>query len=160
KSAGNDSSQIDSPEDHPMCAAAGSARLIVGAYDDSGQLTTFSNFGLCVDLLAPGSRIITAIPGGWYLPLSGTSFSAPLTVRLVSVDPQPVPFTPSAARALVLSMRDSAQRIPISRFPRELLYDPEMAANKWALHLTGAESPPEPTLINLRKLGELRALLR
>jgi hypothetical protein len=159
KSAGNDHSQLDGPEDHPMCNMDGSPRLIVGAYDDQGQPTTFTNFGHCIDAVAPGFEIIAPIPGGWYLPLSGTSFSAPLTVRLISVNPDPVPYNPVAARALVLSMRDPAGRIPLSRFPRDVLYDPEMKANQWALRLAGP-TPVEPTLINLRKLRDFQRLLR
>jgi subtilisin family serine protease len=160
KSAGNDHSQIDGSEDHPMCAMPGTPRLIVGAYDDTGALTDFTNFGRCVDAIAPGFRIIAPIPGGWYLPLSGTSFSAPLTARLVSVNPEPVPFSAAAGRDLVLSMRDSLQRIPVQRFPRELLYDPNNDASHWALRLDGEVMPPEPALINVRKLGDLQALLR
>src|SRR5205085_3868032 len=122
--------------DHPMCGAAVNPRLIVGAYDDTGMLADFTNFGRCVDVVAPGFHIITPIPGGWYLPLSGTSFSAPLTVRLVSIDPLPSPFTPEGAHDIVFIMRDGQQRLPLNRFPRELLYDPQRVANQWALKIT------------------------
>jgi subtilisin family serine protease len=159
KSAGNDHSELDGPEDHPMCNMDGSIRLVVGAYDDQGQLTSFTNFGHCVDTIAPGSQIITPIPGNWYLPLSGTSFSAPLTVRLISVNPQPVPYDPAQARALVLSMRDAEGRIPLSRFPHEVLYDPQMLSGQWALRLA-EPTPVEPPLVNLRKLREFQRLLR
>jgi hypothetical protein len=159
KSAGNDHSQLDGPEDQPMCNMDGTPRLIVGAYDDLGSPASFTNFGRCIDVMAPGYRIITPIPGNWYLPLSGTSFSAPLTVRLVSINPEPVPYTPTEARAVVLSMRDASGRIPLSRFPRELLYDPDHAANQWALRLA-EPTPVEPRLINLRKLRQFDRLLR
>jgi hypothetical protein len=160
KSAGNDHSRLDGPEDHPMCNMPTTPRLIVGAYDDFGMLTDFTNFGTCIDVITPGFRIITPIPGNWYVPLSGTSFSAPLTVRLISVNPMPAPYTTAAARALVLSMRDPSGRIPLHRFPRELLYDPEKDANRYALRLREPGMPPRIDLINLRKLREFQDLLR
>jgi subtilisin family serine protease len=160
KSAGNDHSMIDGPEDHRMCTASGTPRLIVGAYDDRGSLTEFTNFGNCVDLYAPGLHIITPIPGGWYLPLSGTSFSAPLTARLASLNPMPTPFTTAGARDVLLAMRDNRGRLPLHRFPREVLYDPENALSQFALRVPGDELPAEPALINLRKLREFQRLLR
>jgi hypothetical protein len=159
KSAGNDHSELDGPQDHPMCYMDGSPRLIVGAYDAQGQPTSFTNFGTCIDTIAPGSQIIVPIPGNWYLPLSGTSFSAPLTVRLVSVNPDPSPYDAAKARAIVLSMRDSAGRIPLARFPRDVLYDPAMQSNNWALRLK-EPTPVEPALFNLRKLRAFQRLLR
>jgi subtilisin family serine protease len=159
KSAGNDGEQIDSGADQSMCTTGGPPRLYVGAYDNRGAQAEFTNFGRCVDLYAPGVNIIAPIPGGWYLPLSGTSFSAPLTVRLISLDPQPEPFTTAAARDLVLSMRDSSQRIPLQRFPQDVLYDPKHEIAQYALTLV-TPVVPEPRLINLRKLRALQDRLR
>jgi hypothetical protein len=156
KSAGNDGSQIDGPEDHFMCSVPATPRLIIGADDDQGNRTEFTNFGACVDAFAPGKDIVVPLPGGWYFPLSGTSFSSPLVARLVSVDPEPAPYDPAAARALVLSMRDGRGSIPKARFPAELLYDP-------ASTLRHQARPPmfrAPELINLRKLRAFDALLR
>jgi subtilisin family serine protease len=159
KSAGNDHSQLDGPADNPMCNMDGSPRLVVAAYDNQGQLTDFTNFGKCVDTSAPGSQIIAPIPGNWYLPLSGTSFSAPLTARLISLNPQPIPYSADQARAQVLAMRDDSGRIPISRFPKDVLYDPQMQANMWALRLAEPAAFERP-LINVRKLREFERLLR
>jgi subtilisin family serine protease len=159
KSAGNDHSELDGPEDHPMCNMDGSPRLVVAAYDQQGQLTSFTNYGKCIDTSAPGSQIIAPIPGNWYLPLSGTSFSAPLTARLVSLNAEPVPYNANQARALVLSMRDSSGRIPLSRFPRDVLYDPAMESNTWALRLAEPAALERP-LINVRKLRAFERLLR
>jgi len=55
-------------------------------------------------------------------------------------------------------MRDATNRIPLHRFPRELQYDPDMLANKWALRLKGEPTAPLP--INLRKLREFQDLLK
>jgi subtilisin family serine protease len=159
KSAGNDHSQLDGPADHPMCNMPSNPRLVVGAYDSLGQLTTFTNFGACIDVVGPGSRIIAPIPGNWYLPLSGTSFSAPLTARLISVNPEPVPYTTTAARALVISMRDASHRIPLHRYPRELLYDPDKESSRWALRVREPEAVAQEP-ISVRKLIDFRRLLR
>lgn len=52
--------------------------IVVGAHDWNGKLTSFSNFGKSVDILAPGCAIPVSIPGSasprW---VSGTSFAAP-----------------------------------------------------------------------------------
>lgn len=55
--------------------------IAVGATDESGALASFSNTGSGLDLVAPGSNIVTAAPSvlcsGGYGTATGTSFSAP-----------------------------------------------------------------------------------
>ena len=80
-------------------------------------------------------------------------------MRLVSVNPEPNPYSAAQARALVLSMRDAQGRIPLSRFPRDVLYDPQMAASTWALRLAEPAAVETP-LVNLRKVREFERLLR
>ena len=63
------------------------------------------------------------------------------------------------SQAIVLAMRDGSQRIPIQRFPRDLLYDPQNSSSQFALTLA-TPLVPEPRLINLRKLRELENRLR
>jgi hypothetical protein len=136
KSAGNDHSPINTPEDDFLCAPPPAPRLVVGSYDTDGQQSSFTNFGGCVDLFAPGSHVIAPIPGGWLLPLSGTSFSAPLVARLVSRDN--TAFSPIAARQALLAARDTRQRIPLARFPADVFYDPDHDATRFALRVAGA----------------------
>jgi len=52
--------------------------IVVGATDSNDLLTTFSNFGTPVDLVAPGLNIYTTEVGGIYGYVSGTSFSSPI----------------------------------------------------------------------------------
>jgi subtilisin family serine protease len=50
----------------------------VGATDLQDRKAWFSNYGLAVDVAAPGINIVSSYPGGYYAVLSGTSFAAPI----------------------------------------------------------------------------------
>lgn len=159
QAAGNDGSEVHGAGDLFECAGRGSPRLLVGAYDLAGLPSSFSNHGACVDVSAPGENVIAHLPGGWLMPLDGTSFSAPLLLRLVSLDRAGGPFTAAGARAALLAARDDRARIPLARFPRELFYDPERLTATWAL--TRAGSPPAPRARpGRRALEEVFSLLR
>ncbi len=72
--AGNDSQDIDETPDYP--AAFDLDNIIsVAATNQIDWLASFSNYGEnSVDLAAPGTRILSTIPGGGYLPQSGDLF--------------------------------------------------------------------------------------
>ena len=69
----------------PVCND-GSQNMVlgVGAVDANNQLTSWSNYGGCADIYAPGEDIVsTAVPvystlSGFYDSADGTSFSAPI----------------------------------------------------------------------------------
>jgi hypothetical protein len=63
----------------PSVTAANQESVIaVAAITSTGSLATFSNYGLnTVDLGAPGSGIVSTVPGGSYASYSGTSMAAP-----------------------------------------------------------------------------------
>jgi len=52
--------------------------LVVGATNNADNRTAFSNYGLIIDVMAPGKDISTTKNGGGYESVDGTSFSAPL----------------------------------------------------------------------------------
>jgi thermitase len=53
--------------------------VVVAASDSSGQMASFSNFGAKhVEVAAPGDNIISTIPGGGWMAMSGTSMATPL----------------------------------------------------------------------------------
>ncbi|MER5306775.1 S8 family serine peptidase [Streptomyces sp. NPDC002773] len=54
-----------------------SSALTVGSTTDDDQLSTFSNRGPLLDLLAPGTGIVSSVPGGGYASKNGTSMAAP-----------------------------------------------------------------------------------
>ncbi|MGH7561787.1 MAG: S8 family serine peptidase [Gemmatimonadales bacterium] len=51
--------------------------LTVGASTSTDARASFSNFGTCVDLFAPGSGITSSVMGGGYQSWSGTSMATP-----------------------------------------------------------------------------------
>ena len=75
--AGNDGGNADSA---PMYPAAYDLDVIVSvaSTDRNDAMSGFSNYGLSsVDLAAPGSAILSTIPGGGYASYSGTSMASP-----------------------------------------------------------------------------------
>jgi hypothetical protein len=71
-SAGNDGGT------RPRYPAAFPGVVAVGATDSRDRLVWWSQHGDWVDVVAPGSKIASTIPGDHYAVGSGTSFSAPL----------------------------------------------------------------------------------
>ncbi|WP_428940300.1 S8 family peptidase [Fontivita pretiosa] len=78
--AGNDSRNTDSifvntfPAEYELDNI-----IVVGATDQSGSMAYYSNFGSAtVDLFAPGSNILSTVPGNGYAMMSGTSMATPM----------------------------------------------------------------------------------
>lgn len=59
--------------------------ITVGAVSKQLKLASFSNWGPCVDLLAPGEAILSSYPGSQYAYMSGTSMAAPIVAGVLSV---------------------------------------------------------------------------
>ena len=69
--AGNNSSNA------PFYPAAYENALAVAASDPNDRLTDFSQYGTWVDIAAPGSSILSTVPGNRYEAWSGTSMACP-----------------------------------------------------------------------------------
>jgi len=98
-SSGNngDQTQLSAP-------ACGSKVLSVGAVDNTDTLRTFSNGGPLLDVVAPGSRIRTTAPGGFFASFTGTSASAPHASALAALLLQTNPSLPeSQVRSIIKS---------------------------------------------------------
>ena len=65
---------------YPVCADRGGPQMVlgVGALDEDGERSSFSNWGECVDVAAPGKRILSTTVGNRYRVMTGTSMSTPL----------------------------------------------------------------------------------
>ena len=147
QSAGNEGVVVDGPAQSADCRQGDPTHMLVGAYGVDGALASFSNHGLCVDVLAPGLDVIAPLPGNWLLPQDGTSFSAPLVTRLASME-APLPFEPSQTRSWLVSLRDGAGTIPAARFPADVVYAPVKKASM----IAGASVDAGP-----RRLGPMPA---
>jgi subtilisin family serine protease len=73
-SSGNEGKQ-KKPVTYP---AAYPTVISVGSTNPKDQRSNFSNYGLKLDLAAPGEKIITAGLNSKYIEAAGTSFSAPI----------------------------------------------------------------------------------
>ena len=80
--AGNESQ--DACDTSP--AGAGDV-ITIGAYDQNLQWASFSNYGKCVNMLAPGVDVPSAWPDGEMAYASGTSMASPLVAGLWSLVP-------------------------------------------------------------------------
>jgi len=60
--------------------------LAVGASTEENTLASFSTYGSWVRVAAPGERIMSSLPGGYYGAWSGTSMAAPLTAGVAALD--------------------------------------------------------------------------
>ncbi|MDE3268712.1 MAG: S8 family serine peptidase [Pseudomonadota bacterium] len=77
--AGNESTKI---RNYP---AALKAVISVAATDVNGTKASFSNYGVSIDIAAPGSRIKSTVPGGTMKIDSGTSMAAPVVAGVLGL---------------------------------------------------------------------------
>jgi subtilisin family serine protease len=165
---GNDGVEIDSGADSLSCDLGDPEALLVGAYD-SGTLarTSFSDYGQCIDLYAPGQGVVVTYAGGWLVWADGTSFSAPLTARYASMASVPQPFAPSTTRATVLAATQSGTGyLPVSSFPSDFFYQPATVTTDFAVPVPlarrpAAAAPRPPSQYELHRiLGPIERLRR
>jgi len=126
--------------------------ITVGATTSTDGRSTFSNFGSCVDINAPGSSIL-----GAYIPnptstatLSGTSMSSPLVAGAVA---NYLGFEPNATTAMVaeyISQKSTKNVISglVTGTPNRLLYVPP-DDNPISLSITPANLVTRSTSVSL-----------
>ncbi|MCX7749665.1 MAG: S8 family serine peptidase [Clostridia bacterium] len=74
--AGNDCTDI-AANPHSPASFELSNVVAVSAIDADGSLASFSNYGQCVDVAAPGVKILSTVPNNSYAFYNGTSMAAP-----------------------------------------------------------------------------------
>ncbi|MDF1504145.1 S8 family serine peptidase [Roseisolibacter sp. H3M3-2] len=136
-SAGN--SAIDACRQSP---AAAPAAITVGASTSADAQASFSNWGSCVDLYAPGTSIYSAYKGGIYSTMSGTSMSAPHVTGAVALLLHANPGATSAQVSERLRAAAARQRLGAlgAGSPNLLLQTAGLDAP-----LDGAALAPQPT---------------
>jgi len=78
-SAGNENVEI------PLYPAANPNVIAVGATNAADKKSSFSNYGIWVDVMAPGEQIISTYWQGGYVAYSGTSMSSPIAAGIASL---------------------------------------------------------------------------
>jgi len=162
QAAGNDGVEIDTGADSLSCDLGDPKDLLVGSYDPlTLARNTFSNYGACVNVYAPGQDIVVEYAGGWLLFPDGTSFASPLTARYASMDTAvPSPFDPAAARTAVLSViGQQNQFLPVNLFPQDFFYAPAQTTTDFVVPLAASrvahQAPshrPPPHLLTQHEL--------
>ncbi|MFI7108357.1 S8 family peptidase [Nonomuraea sp. NPDC050227] len=66
----------------PACV---SSAVAVGSTTDQDEVSSFSNRGPLLDLFAPGTDIVSSVPGGRWQSMSGTSMAAPHVAGALAV---------------------------------------------------------------------------
>jgi subtilisin family serine protease len=110
--SGNAGLDLDAPKNQFFPAESNLPNVIsVGAIDQRGVRAGFSNYGAAsVDLVAPGTNILSAYPGG-YAWIDGTSMAAPHVsgVAALAAGTMSGTITPAGLRKRVI---DSAMSLP------------------------------------------------
>lgn len=98
--AGNQGNNVSSSPDYKSF-------ILVGSTTNQDKRSSFSNYGTPIDLVAPGSAVLSTLVGGGYSSINGTSFSSPVAAGLGalvwSINPD---FTPDEVESILYQTTD------------------------------------------------------
>lgn len=100
--AGNSGADTTGGRVYPVCADIGGVDMVlgVGATDAAGAPASFSNYGSCLNVSAPGKKIISTVVGNQYHDMTGTSMSSPFVAGVAGLY---LALHPSASPAEVIA---------------------------------------------------------
>ncbi|MFB9720034.1 S8 family serine peptidase [Planobispora longispora] len=116
----------------PACV---SSAVTVGSTTGQDEVSGFSNRGPLLDVFAPGTAIVSSVPGGGWAPLSGTSMAAPHVAGAFAVLRQAFPGKTVAELETAMKTTGKAIAYTGATTPRLQLDDAAL----------GAGPGPEPT---------------
>lgn len=85
------------------------AAITVGSTARGDTISNFSNWGRCVDILAPGSAITSTIPGNRASTISGTSMAAPHVAGVAALVLEGRSLSPAAVAREILNSAERNQ---------------------------------------------------
>lgn len=85
--AGNSGGSTTGGRVYPVCADVGGVDMVlgVGATDQTGEPASFSNYGACLNVSAPGKKIVSTVVGNDYDDMTGTSMSSPFVAGVAGL---------------------------------------------------------------------------
>lgn len=97
--------------------------ITVGAIGEDNQMASYSNFGDTVDILAPGSGIISASRWGGTSVKSGTSMASPLVAGVVASYLSLQKYTPEQMKSLLVdqSKKGNVKKTKLKGTPNRLV---------------------------------------
>ena len=123
--------------------------ITVAAMDRNDARASFSNFGSCIDLFAPGKDITSAKMGGGTTPMSGTSMASPHVAGVVALFLERKPnASPSEVWSYMKGLATSGVVSDVSGSPNLLVYtDPNGGGNPQPTPDPTPNPTPSPTPI-------------
>ncbi len=149
--------------------------IAVGSIDASGEQASYSNYGDWVDIMAPGSNIISLAPGGDLVRKTGTSMSAPLVAgvaALVISKSKELNLSPEQVRERIVNSSNSGSQTLVTsaaaaKLNADIIYPlqvdemevPRIAGFNQAVHFSGSGTEDKQEAADYEWVSDLDGLL-
>lgn len=108
--------------------------ITVGSTNLSDEMSEFSNYGSCVDIFAPGEKVLAAtIEDSRYAFVSGTSLSSPMVSGIAAMLLQQNPnLTPAQVKSKIIELASKNVLFYLSGSPNRMAQIPQSSTNTTA----------------------------